>query len=95
MYCIARAFRDEPLRRLVVGSAHRVIFVLNPDLPQAAGGSEEAGVGFPVDAVYEFDEGLFTKLRDAYDRGDRAELWVAWEQATRLRPATLRALERA
>lgn len=81
MLCIAKAYGSEPLRRVVTGTAHRLVYVLNPESEDAKNSNSEAGVGFPVDAVFRFDTELFPRLRQAFDSGDQATLWALWQTA--------------
>lgn len=90
MLCLARAYRDEPLRRVVAGAGPRIIYVVNPDAPDAARDSATAGVGFPVDAVFHFDADLYSRLRAAYDARDESALWTLWQAA---RPLSLELVE--
>ncbi|KAF0178969.1 MAG: hypothetical protein FD124_530 [Alphaproteobacteria bacterium] len=90
MLCIARAYGDEPLRRIAVASGRGLTYVVNPSAYNATKGDDGSGVGFPSEAVFQFDADLFGRLRAAFDAGDRALLLDLWRSAVRL---NLRALE--
>lgn len=80
--CIARAYGDRPLRRIVCGRNRDTIWLLNPNQPDLDRLIEEgAGVGFPSDYVFEFEEGLFRRLEAAHAEGDRVALLAAWLEA--------------
>lgn len=82
MRVLAKAYGNQPLERLAVGRAKRVIYL-------STGGSTESslsnGVGFPADCVFEFDRALFDSLREAWTAGDQSQLARLWAQATPLR----------
>lgn len=81
MLCLAKAYGNEPLRRRVVGHGHRLVYILNPDSEDARVSNPLAGVGFPEDAVFDFDADLYDRLRAAWERGEQAELWALWQTA--------------
>lgn len=78
MLCLAKAYGDEPLKRVVVGTGSRLIYVAQAEVAEA---DIDAGVGFPVDAVFDFDAMLFERLHAAFDSGDRQGLWALWQTA--------------
>jgi hypothetical protein len=86
MFCIAKAYGGEPLKRLVVGGAHNLVYVLNPESKDAVENNPHAGVGFPSECVFEFDPGLFPRLQEAFAEDRTAELWALWQSAKPLTP---------
>src|SRR5689334_22350866 len=78
--CIAKAYDDRPLCRAVVGVTKQVVYLLDPSRLSASALHRKAGVGFPHNCVFEFENPLFSKLLDAYDSGDRARLGELWGQ---------------
>lgn len=81
MLCLARAYGDEPLKRVAIAAEGGLIYIVNPSIYDANAGDDGGGVGFPVDCVFAFDEDLFTRLRSAYEAKDRATLWALWHEA--------------
>lgn len=81
MYCLARAYGDEPLKRVAVDSTPDLTYVLSPSAYSATKGADGSGVGFPVECVFEYDEALFKRLRAAFLAADHAALWALWKTA--------------
>ena len=81
MRAIARAYGDRPLDRLVTGETEKMAYILNASSVDANGILPFSGVGFPRDAVYKFDEALFSALVAAWSRGDRQALESLWGTA--------------
>jgi len=70
---LARAFEDEPVRMLVVGTG--------PGYVEVSRSANGPTIGFPAAFVYEFDEALYAGLRKAYQAGDSATLYALWANA--------------
>lgn len=70
MLCIAMCYDDRPERRFVTGRRGRLTYVS----ASKENSTNCSGVGFPNEAVFEFDERLFESLRTAWARGDRNEI---------------------
>jgi hypothetical protein len=83
--CLARAYADKPLDRFAVGVGKGLIYIVSPELrgtdQEVAGWS----VGFPVNAIYEFDEGVYENILAAFKADDRQRVGALWKKA---RPLT-------
>lgn len=87
MLCIAKAYRDEPIERLVVSRAHGLTYLVNPAVAGARERIGIQGVGFPDRCVFQHDTELLRRLRDAYERQDIASLGTLWGRAKTLNGA--------
>lgn len=85
MLVIARAYKNEPLVRTVVGTGDGVIFLHNQDASSAHGPVDKSGVGFPKDCVFPFEESLYRALRGLWLSGQHAELANRWQDAAPIR----------
>ena len=85
MLIIARAYKDEPLVRTVVGTGDGVIFLHNQDASSAHGPVDESGVGFPRDCVFSFDESVYRALRLLWDSGQSDKLAARWHDIAPIR----------
>jgi hypothetical protein len=72
---IVRAFRSEPVRLRALSSRGDIVEVFNS--------SEDTTIGLPRATLFQFDEELFKKLRNAYDVGDQKRLSELWSKAMR------------
>lgn len=81
MRVLARAYKDEPLDRKLVGQNERVFYVAHPSTVSSTGICESGGVGFPKQFVFEFDSELFDTLHAAWESRDAASLEVLWSRA--------------
>lgn len=81
MQVIARAYGDEPLERIAVGVARKVVYIASASALEATEMGNETGVGFPVDCVFEFDSTLIRALKVAWNTGDESELSRLWSMA--------------
>lgn len=74
---MARAFRGEPWRCMVVDTTERAAFLTDPEHAQAVQTGEIRPVGFPIEDVYEFDSGLFSQLSRQWEQDRRTDdqLW--------------------
>jgi len=81
MRVIARAYKDKPLDRIVVGEGERVIYIANPSTVVSTGKDGTEGVGFPKNCVFEFDSALLDSLNAAWASGDRDQLERLWSAA--------------
>lgn len=66
MRCIAMCYGDVPECRFVTGRKGRLTYVT----ASSENSANCSGVGFPNEAIFKFDNRVFTALRDAFDRGD-------------------------
>lgn len=80
MLVIARAYGDEPLRRIATGKIRGLTYVVNPQIVESSGIEPLSGVGFPDAAIFPFHNALYRKLRSAWDEGRFAELSALWEE---------------
>jgi hypothetical protein len=76
---LARAFRGEPLRRLLVKMTDRAAFLVNPDYLGAVESGKSGAAGFPAEDVFEFDADLYNQLRKQWEAERRTDdaLWYA------------------
>ena len=84
MFALARAYADQPLRRVVSGRGSGVTYLVNPSTVSSTGIEQDSGVGFPDAYVFRFDPALFKMLEDAWNNGDDARLSELWAKATPL-----------
>lgn len=70
MLCIAMCYGGEPVKRFATGETARLIYVSS----SSANPAKMSGVGFPKSAVFEFGEQQFSKLREAWDSGNRSQM---------------------
>lgn len=66
MLCIAMCYGDRPEQRFVTGKRGRLTYVS----ASMENSTTCSGVGFPNDAVFEFEQSLFEQLRAAWSKGD-------------------------
>jgi hypothetical protein len=81
MRVIAMAYKDRPLDREAVAETERLVYVANLSGLNSTERADAAGVGFPRDCVFRFDEALFDSLEEAWERDDRAKLEELWSRA--------------
>jgi hypothetical protein len=67
MLVIARAYGNQPLKRVVTGTRKKLVYLLNPMVASSVGITPLAGVGFPKDAIYEFDAADFAALTESWE----------------------------
>jgi hypothetical protein len=79
---IARAYRGEPLKRLVLKVANGCVYVANPAAMTAVENGESFPIGFPEEDVFLFDS-------DAYEA-----LASEWEKRKATNPQSWRRLRR-
>lgn len=91
MRVLARAYRDRPLDRVLVGENVRVFYIAHRSSLDSTGKCESGGVGFPRGTVFEFDSALYDSLTEAWACGDRAKLAQLWAQATPLTESAMAA----
>jgi hypothetical protein len=74
---MARAWRGEPWRCVVVQSAGCAAFLTAEDQVAAMDAGEIAPIGFPAEDVYEFDLGIFDALCRQWESQHRTDdrLW--------------------
>ncbi len=85
MRCIAKAYMDEPLERLINGIENNLVYLVNPSMEDALKEHPDLGVGFPPESIFEYEVGLFSKLRRAFERGEVEVLRSLWKAATPLK----------
>jgi hypothetical protein len=76
---LARAYRGEPLRRVLVEQTERAAFLVNPDSLAAFTAGENGPAGFPIEDVFEFDAEVYSRLRTQWVADSRTDdaLWRA------------------
>lgn len=79
---IARAFRGEPLKRVLIEVSDRSAYLANPDLLDAVISGHSMPVGFPIEDIYLFEKEPFF------------ELSAEWESAGKTRDHTWGRLRR-
>ena len=79
--CIAKAYGNEPLDRLLPFDGREATVVVNPSCKNSIDGDYRGGVNFPKNCLFEADDALFSKLRSAYDSGDDVLLAALWGEA--------------
>jgi len=72
---IVRAFGNEPVRLVAVGTGAGWVEVANA-------ADRTKTVGFPAESVYRFDGELFDQLKEAYEGQQTELLAVLWKRAT-------------
>ncbi len=74
---MARAWRGEPWRCVVVQSTGRATFLTAQDQVAAIDAGEIAPIGFPAEDVYEFDRDIFDALRRQWESQHQTDdrLW--------------------
>ena len=85
MLVIARAYKDRPLLRTVVGTAPSVIFLHNQDALGVDGAVDKSGVGFPRDCVFPYDSTVYQALLAQWEAGNAAELARLWDELAPIR----------
>jgi hypothetical protein len=65
---LAKASRGEPIKRILIDVGERVFYLANPERIDAVRCGESNAVGFPMEDVYEFDEGVFSTLVEQWAR---------------------------
>ena len=75
---LARAFKDRPLKRLLLEVDLGKGFICSPATYEDCCNGQAHPVGFPVGDLYEFDESLFSRLESAARRRDKRilEIWA-------------------
>lgn len=82
---MVRAYGDEALRRVVWEVGAKAVMICNPDLYEKARRDTSIHpIGFPKEAVFEFDPALFRQLREAYQAGRADDLVRLWSTARSL-----------
>ena len=84
LLCMARAYRDQPLRRYLTERNNRVGYLIDPSYADSGGIRGKFGVGFPLSCIFEFENSLYDRLLAAYVSGDSLELGKLWGQAKAL-----------
>jgi hypothetical protein len=86
---LARAYRGEPLRRVVVEHTERAAFLVNPDSLAAFTAGEIGAAGFPIEDVFEFNADLYDRLHVQWERDGRTDdmLWRSARPYTEPRAA--------
>lgn len=82
---IAKAYGDEPLCRVVVGTKKGLVYLLNPSSISSQFANRFSGVGFPRESVFAYRKALFDSLSRAYKAGDSDELARLWSTAAPFR----------
>jgi hypothetical protein len=78
VFVMVRGLADEPARLRLVGIRGTAI--------DAVGTDENCPMPFHLTRTYRFDEGLFVKLRMAFESSDRSALTELWDTAKPFEP---------
>lgn len=81
MRVIARAYRDQPLDRILVERTPRHAYVAAESALGANDDDDEIGVGFPLGCVFKFDESLYQSLCEAWRAGQVERVAQLWAKA--------------
>jgi hypothetical protein len=84
---IARAYADEPLDRLAVGSGDGLVYIVNPSLSGTDKEIAMWSIGFPKNAIYEFDKTIYDKILAAFQSSTKDKLAELWKLARPLKTA--------
>jgi hypothetical protein len=79
---IARADRGEPLERIAMETGTEVVYLANPARIDAVMAGDSRPIGFPIEDVFEFDEGMFATLAEQWAR-QRATDPAIWRKLKR------------
>ena len=82
---MARAYRGEPWRSLLVGETEKGAYLVGPESLSAFEAGECQAVGFPAEDVFELDDALFDLLRQQWEREGRTDD-ALWQSARRHGP---------
>jgi len=77
---LARAYRGEPLMRIVMGTGERLIYLANEQEIGAVEQGLSDAVGFPAEDVFVFDPQLFSRLTNEWQATGQTTR-QAWESA--------------
>lgn len=74
---IARAYRGEPLKRIVVGTSGNCVYIANPATIDAVESGKSSPIGFPGEDVFLFNSKAYEALRAEWERRQATdpELW--------------------
>ena len=74
---IARAWRGEPWRCFLIGASEGAAYLVGPDHLAELEAGECEPIAFPVDDIFEFEDGLYAQLRAQWERERRTDeaLW--------------------
>lgn len=81
MHCITRSFEGKPLARQLVDRGGRVGYVVKPSVEDTVNTDLLAGVGFPLNDLFEYDAALLDELVAAFVAGDSLRLDALWGRA--------------
>lgn len=86
---LARAYRDEPLRRIAIETGELVVYLANPEYLKEVEAGESDPVGYPREDVFEFDADLYRRLREQWEHEGRTDdiLWRSARPYTEPRAA--------
>jgi len=74
---MARAYRGEPWRALLVEKTDKVAYLISPHTLSEFEAGECQPVGFPIEDVFEFDAGLYHRLREQWEREEQMEVEIS------------------
>jgi hypothetical protein len=74
---MARAYRGEPWKCLIVETTDRAAFLTSAEHAAAVEAGQCEPVGFPIEDVFEFDAAIFEQLRRQWETEGRTDdqLW--------------------
>jgi hypothetical protein len=79
---LVRAYEWKPLERKVWSIGKTTIMLSNPVLFESIEAGKAWPMGFPIEDVFQFDEGLYKQLIKAYERGAGEKLIKLWAKGT-------------
>lgn len=81
MRVLVRAFGGEPLIRVVVAVDVGVKYVVSEESAPGFQAGTKGAIGFPADAVFRADDGLYARMLDAASPSALQTLWQEAERA--------------
>jgi hypothetical protein len=77
-FVIARAMGGEPIKRVVIESGERVIYIAAPDKLAAVETGESEPVGFPKEDVFYYETNTYNTLRAQWDSNGKTDsaVWI-------------------
>jgi hypothetical protein len=77
---IARAYRNRPLKRLLLETVNDRGFICHPDTLEDYKNGNSYPVGFPLIDLFHFNEQLFARLESAFRRRDKRAIANIWTE---------------
>ncbi len=80
---LVRAYKGEPLKRVVIECGKRVVYVANPNRMVEIASGQSYPVGFPYEDVFKFDSDLYARLSGEWESSGQTGPSL-WRQAVLL-----------